>query len=114
VVAHGQGVVLTYQAVSWLTNFIQDVVGGSAESFTLEKAGADYNLKDGVWVADLDIVDDGPGDWPGSRESLLQVKRAHPVTQEEWVSYLDGDWPWEPVEDEPGPPLADDLLNLDG
>lgn len=104
VVAHGQGMVLIYQAVSWLEQFIHDVVGNH-DSFSLEKASADYNLKDGIWVADLGLVDDGPGDWPGSRECLLQVKDAHPVTAEEWAFYLDGDWPWEPIEEEPAHPL---------
>jgi hypothetical protein len=75
-------------------DFIHDMVG--PDDFDLEKAGADYAPHaDGVYVGTLKLVDDGPGDWPGSREVALQLCDTHLATEEEWRAYRDGEWPWE-------------------
>jgi hypothetical protein len=50
-----------------------------------------------VFVADLSLEDDGPGDAPGSREVGVALRNAVPVTAEQWRAHRDGEWPWGPT-----------------
>lgn len=54
---------------------------------------------DGLYVWEGDYVDDGPGDWPGSRECRLDGwwRRA---TDEEWARHGRDEWPWDDVHEE--------------
>ncbi len=49
---------------------------------------------DGVYLFELFFEDDGPGDSPGTRETVLSVKSDRPVTVEEWNAHVSGEWPW--------------------
>ena len=101
VVAHSKGLVLCYDGPDFLREVIRDdyVVGGE---FTLENVDH-APLADGVYVGELLLVDDGPGDWSGSREVALQMRNARPATLEEWTAHLNGEWAWEPFVREPRP-----------
>lgn len=76
--------------------FIDDAGGsGTSGDFSLEAAGVDHaDLADGVWMGQLRLVDDGPGDYPGTREYALQLHDERRCTPEEWAAFLAGDWPW--------------------
>lgn len=76
--------------------FIDDAGGsGTSGDFSLEAAGVDHaDLTDGVWMGRLRLVDDGPGDEPGTRECALELYDERPCTLEEWTAFLDGDFPW--------------------
>ena len=41
------------------------------------------------------LTDDGPGDWPGSREVRLGFASMRPATKEEWDAHCGGLWPWD-------------------
>jgi len=101
VFAHGKGLVVCWQAQTYVAQFISDAGGGGGtDSFDLDDVGADYNddIDDGVWLFDLGLVDDGPGDWPGSRECMLQLTNGRHATAEEWAYHRGDEWPWEPIE----------------
>jgi hypothetical protein len=72
---------------------IGEVRGGGIDAFNLY--GVDYETRqDGVYYGVLHIVDDGPGDWPGSREVTVCLKDVRPTTVGEWASHRRGEWPW--------------------
>jgi hypothetical protein len=54
----------------------------------------DVIADDGLWVCSLTLVDDGPGDWPGSRECRLQVTPERLATPDEWAAFRRDEWPW--------------------
>ena len=92
--AHGKGFVISWKAEDSVTRFIEDA-GGNQDGFDLELVGVDFTIPaDGLWVGDLKLIDDGPGDWPGSREFALQIYAWRPGTTEEWASFRAGEWPW--------------------
>jgi hypothetical protein len=94
VFAHGEGDALYYTGDDDVQQFIQDC-GGWAESFDTINCGVDFEYPgDGVFVAEMKIVDDGPGDWPGSRESVLQLCDMRPITKDEWRAWLNADIFW--------------------
>jgi hypothetical protein len=75
--------------------FIKEGGGFDVEGFSLEGASIDYGpLPDGVHIGILKLEDDGPGDWPGSREACVALRDVRPATKEEWEAHLAGDWPW--------------------
>jgi hypothetical protein len=49
---------------------------------------------DGIYIAELVFVDEGPGDWPGSRETSIGVRNWRLATAAEWEEYVEGNWPW--------------------
>lgn len=46
----------------------------------------------GMFVFDVGFIDDGPGDWPGSRETTPSFTNPRRVTAQEWSDFLAGDW----------------------
>ena len=99
IVAHGKVLVLAWQAGESLYE-VMTGQGGSKDGFAPEDEGFDMAAPgdDGVYVCDLGWVDDGPGDWPGSREVLPSIKTWRLATEKEWSRHLKNEWPWEPVE----------------
>jgi hypothetical protein len=94
--AFGKGMVLLQRLDDWLEEFIVDS-GGSSEQYCLDLAAIDYkNPGDGVWVASVKAVDDGPSDWAwdDGREVMIQFYDFRPVTEEEWKAHREGEWPW--------------------
>ena len=99
IVAHSKALVLAWQVGESLYE-VMTGQGGSKEGFVPEDEGFDMAAPgdDGVYVCDLGWVDDGPGDWPGSREVLPSIKTWRLATEKEWSRHLKNEWPWEPVE----------------
>jgi hypothetical protein len=96
---HGSGFVLAYQATEALHEFILDA-GGALDQFDLEGVGADCPQREtanGLYIGELKLADDGPGDWPGSRKACVKVVSLRLATKEEWESHRDGEWPWESI-----------------
>lgn len=99
--AHGEGFVLLFAGDEVLTDFISDA-GASPDGFGLSEVGADVKLptadgssiKDGVYLGSMKLEDDGPGDYPGTREVCLTVDDLRPVSKEEWNDYRNGEYPW--------------------
>lgn len=95
VFAFQKGYAIAYQAKVALHEYIMDA-GGELDCFDLEKIGADYaKHEDGLYVAELKLIDDGPGDYPGSREVCVSVVESRLATKEEWEAHRTGEWPWE-------------------
>lgn len=95
--AHGRGYAICAQLVGGddVTAFASDY-GVNEDGFDFEACGIDHaKHTDGIWVGDLSVVDDGEGDWPGSRECAVQFSNAHPATAEEWRDHCEGLWPWD-------------------
>jgi hypothetical protein len=99
VVAHGKPWVLVWQAGEALYETMS-AQGAVKDGFAPEDEGFDMGTSpgDGVYVCDLGWVDDGPGDWPGSREVLPSIKMWRLATPEEWAHHLKNEWPWESEE----------------
>lgn len=95
VFAHGVGYALSYDGCEAVKDCISEA-GGGFDSFDLDVIGADYEAPDGfnICIASLRLIDDGPGDWPGSREVCLQLFDIRPATADEWAAYRRGEWPW--------------------
>lgn len=70
--------------------------GGKTDGFALSETNIDHPemMASGVWTVSVRIVDDGPGDWPGSRESVVQFYDERPATTQEWKAFCDGELPW--------------------
>jgi hypothetical protein len=97
VVAHGKPWVLAWQVGTHL----YELMTGHKDGFAPEDEGFDMGPVpegDGVYVCELGWVDDGPGDWPGSREVLPSLVSWRKATPEEWGHHLKNEWPWEPEE----------------
>lgn len=95
VFAHGIGQALVYSGPDPVRQFITDT-GGDQDTFDTERCPVDFqDPGDGLYIVELRIADDGPGDWPGSREGILQLHDPKPATREQWAAHCDGDWPWE-------------------
>jgi hypothetical protein len=97
VFAHGKGFVLEHRAGGVVREFIHDAGGGGDSGFDLEACGVDCDAArwEGQLVSGrLKLVDDGPGDYPGTRECCLQLMDCRPATAEEWEHYRRGEWPW--------------------
>ncbi len=72
--------------------------GAMSDCFDLQAMNieSDVPKEDGVYVSDIVAVDDGPGDWPGSRETIPALKGTRKATKEEWLAHCRGEWPWVP------------------
>jgi len=100
VVAHGKPWVLAWQAGEALYE-VMSGQGAGKDGFAPEDEGFDMGPApsgDGVYVCVLGWVDDGPGDWPGSREVLPSIKEWRLATAEEWAHHLKNEWPWQAEE----------------
>jgi len=95
----GGGMVLCYDADEHLIAFIQDTGGTRDGGFALDQGGIDYDSalvrEPGIYIGRLRFEDDGPGDYPGTREVVVQLTDIRPATVGEWKAHLDGEWPWE-------------------
>ena len=95
VVAYSDPYALVWSAGEYLRDTIIEA-GGHTDGFALKNASFDHAMvEDGLFIAELSMVDDGPGDWPGTREFLLSVTSFRTATAEEWAHHCDGDWPWD-------------------
>lgn len=56
-------------------------------------ADVDRPPSDGLWVLDCAIVDNGEGDWPGTRECILDGTW-RPATRDEALRFRDNDSPF--------------------
>ena len=95
--AYGDGVVLVCEE-SVTLDFVRDAGNGaSTDGFVLSKEGVDFDqsLDPGVYFGVLGLVDDGPGDCPGTREFAVSLSEVRDATPEEWKAHLAGEWPWE-------------------
>jgi hypothetical protein len=73
--------------------------GGDVDGWDLEGADVDaHAFVDGALVASVKMIDDGPGDWPGSRETVASIYDVRPATKEEWQAHVHGEWPWPNVD----------------
>ena len=48
------------------------------------------DLPDGLYLCDVDFVDDGPRDWPGTRDGIPSIRDARLVTVDQLNRYLEG------------------------
>jgi hypothetical protein len=96
VIIHGAGLVLCWDGPAYFKEFVSDARGGGNDSFTFDCIDHEM-IEDGLFIVELVLIDDGPGDWPGSRESCLHARNFRQATPEEWKAHLVGDWPWEPL-----------------
>lgn len=92
----GRPLAVLYSANSWMCELITGL-GADSDSFDVEEMNLESDLpdEDGVYVVDLVGVDDGPGDWPGSRETTVALRHPRAATKEEWAAHCRGEWPWD-------------------
>jgi hypothetical protein len=93
--------VVCYSANSWVKELIVEC-GGGPDTFDAGRMNVDSDvpLEDGVYICDIKVEDDGPGDWPGSREVIPALRKPRRATKEEWAAHCRGEWPWDLVEKE--------------
>lgn len=96
VVAHTMGFVVSWQAGQYVRDYLHE--GGADDvGFPIDRCGVSgAPIDDGIYIGDLVFVDDGPGDWPGSREVAMELQNVRKATKEEWAAHCDGEWPWDP------------------
>jgi hypothetical protein len=95
VMAHGNGLCLVCEPGLVLDHLHENGSGASEDGFAFAGHGVDHEpLPDGVYVGELVFIDDGPGDWPGSREVAVSLRKTRLATVEEWTAHLNGEWPW--------------------
>jgi hypothetical protein len=94
VVCHGAAYVVLYD----LADEIEEMIladGGDEEGFAVGDTSIDLpEMAGGVWTVSVRVIDDGPGDWPGSRESAIQFYDERLATAEEWQGFCRGALPW--------------------
>lgn len=94
VCALGAAWVLTYEADDSIDVFIRDC-GGNDDGFDLLAASVDFKYPgDGLFVGDISIEDDGPGDWPGTREYTLALSAFRPATEAEFEAFRRSEYIW--------------------
>lgn len=97
VVVHGETFALCYDGPANIVDHIRECFrGGDIFAFNDCNDWDHEAPSDGVFVVELRLIDDGPGDAPGSRECALQAKNFRVVTATEWTAHCGGEWPWEP------------------
>lgn len=93
--AYGKGMALYYEGADHLGDFTNT---GSDGTFSVDASGVDYDksevARDGIYIVDMTMEDDGPGDWPGAREYCLGFRNIRRATEREWADYCQGDRPW--------------------
>ena len=96
----GKALALVWDGDEALTETLDAAGASRLDGFDFEDAGVDAGeLADGVYVGRLVLSDDGPGDWPGSREVAVSFRDKRPATAEEWASARADEWPWDPRPD---------------
>jgi hypothetical protein len=98
VMAHGTGLALCCEE-SIVLDYLSEVgSGATVDGFPLDSHGVDYDTKlpDGVYMGVMSLVDDGPGDYPGSREVCPSLGDARLATADEWRAFIEGEYPWDP------------------
>ena len=93
VFVHKIGVVLYYEAELC----IREEIGVTNEQpFGLDSAPIDFETpkENGVYIMDLGLQDDGPGDWPGSREYILTLTNPVKITEEQWKKFSEDEILW--------------------
>ncbi len=99
--AHGMGFILAWDGDEGVIETLNNEGINTGEGGSLETIDHE-TLPDGIYVGELDWVNEGPSDWPGGGdEYALSFVKARLATAEEWQHHLDGEWPWEPMRDEP-------------
>lgn len=74
--------------LEWFCNEgTREHIEGLGELDALNEATEGREFGDGVFVAFLKFVDDGPGDWPGTREWSLQATKVRPISEKEWRAF---------------------------
>lgn len=94
---HGTGWCLCSETDIHVGQFIADVGGHGGDGFSFEKCGVVVaeTLTDGLYIGELRLIDDGPGDAPGSRECALEFRNAALASANAWRLYTEeGEWPW--------------------
>lgn len=89
--AHGEGMVLTWQA-------------GSAMAACIDhREGSEFSLED-FEILDSPSVLEGVGLYIGEfkmtghgEDAAAAICKLRPATAEEWEHYRHGEWPWEPL-----------------
>lgn len=100
VVAHGKGLVVLCEDSSAL-RFVEEFgSGASCDGFVPEENAVALEipkegLRDGVYIAELRVVDGGPESWemPHVRDYYAEIRDFRPATPEEWSAHLAGEWP---------------------
>ncbi len=94
IVCHGAAYVVLHD----LSTEIEELLiadGGKTDGFALGDTSIDHaEMPPGVWTVSVRVIDDGPGDWPGSRESAIQFYDERLATAEEWQGFCAGELPW--------------------
>jgi hypothetical protein len=103
VIEHGLPWAMEWSCSYYITAYVQDA--GEAEA--LGEAIDVHDVASGVWVAEVDLVDDGPSDWPGARECRLSALACRRATEAEWLEHLRGEWVLPVRESESGPGIVD-------
>ncbi len=107
VVVHFQAaIVLTWQCGKTdddqaVMQYLNDNGGPSieGEEFSAMNCGLFVDPQEnGIYLARLSLIDEGPGDLPGSRECSVEIVDLRAVTKEEWLAYAGGEYPWEEPE----------------
>ncbi len=96
VMMHGEGLCLCCEPGLVLDYLHEGGGSASEDGFVLEDHGVDHaELPDGIYVGELSLIDDGPGDYPGTREVCPALSGVRLATVEEWKAHLRGEWPWD-------------------
>ena len=97
VIAHGMALALACEDGEMLKYLQENGNGASSDGFSFDDESVDYDttLAQGVYIGTLKLVDEGPGDWPGTREYAPQLSESRLATEDEWRAHLRGEWPWE-------------------
>jgi len=95
VFAHGIALVLACEP-SVALDFAREDLPHAGEGGFVPAEGSYKPMPDGIYVGQLSLADDGPGDWPGSHEFSAVIAFFTPATAEQWSQHLAGEWPWEP------------------
>lgn len=95
VLMHGQAYGLYRDLEESLEEFFADTVTSSDENcFDLKSIDLDEIRGAGVYVATAEMYDDGPGDYPGTREAAVRLVEQREITDAEWKAFREGDHPW--------------------
>jgi hypothetical protein len=103
IVEHGVPCALEWSCAYYINVYVQDA--GEAEA--LGEALDGHDVSSGVWVAEVDLVDDGPSDWPGARECKLSASSCRRATEAEWLEHVRGEWVLPVRDSEAGPGIVD-------
>lgn len=82
VMMHGEGLCLCCEPGLVLDYLHEGGGSASEDGFVLEDHGVDHaELPDGIYVGELSLIDDGPGDYPARETMALLQKRCQEALQ---------------------------------